>query len=90
MGYGTYIRVYGYGTSNDWQVQLARQLNRDDWTWTELTAYQQSGTTANTCTAITFGPLSAEEAQAIKNDGLLIVHGKNFVVNYINIDNSGF
>ena len=90
MGYGTYIRVYGYGTSNDWQVQLARQLNRDDWTWTELTAYQQSGTTANTSTAITFGPLSAEEAQAIKNDGLLIVHGKNFVVNYINIDNSGF
>ena len=89
MGNGTYIRIYGYGTSNDWQVQLAHQLNQEPWTWTELTSYQQTGTNVNTSTTIEFGPLSAEEAQAIKDDGRLYVHGKNFVVKYIDIDNSG-
>ena len=89
MGNGTYIRIYGYGTSNDWQVQLAHQLNQEPWTWTELTSYQQTGTNVNTSTTIEFGPLSAEEAQAIKDDGKLYVHGKNFVVKYIDIDNTG-
>ena len=89
MGNGTYIRIYGYGTSNDWQVQLAHQLNQEPWTWTELTSYQQTGTNVNTSTTIEFGRLSAEEAQAIKDDGKLYVHGKNFVVKYIDIDNSG-
>ena len=87
MGYGTYIRIYGYGTSNNWQVQLARQLNQDP--WTELDAYRRTGSFVNTSTTIEFGPLSAEEVQAIKDDGKLYVHGKNFVVKYIDIDNTG-
>lgn len=89
MGDGTYIRIYGYGTSNNWQVQLARQLNQYPWTWTELDAYRRTGSFVNTSTTIEFGPLSAEEVQAIKDDGKLYVHGKNFVVKYIDIDNSG-
>ena len=89
MGDGTYIRIYGYGTSNNWQVQLARQLNQDPWTWTELENYQRTGHSVNTSATIAFGPLSAEEVQAIKDDGKLYVHGKNFVVKYIDIDNTG-
>ena len=89
MGNGTYIRIYGYGTSNNWQVQLARQLNQDPWTWTGLENYQRTGHSVNTSATIAFGPLSAEEVQAIKDDGKLYVHGKNFVVKYIDIDNSG-
>jgi hypothetical protein len=89
MGDGTYIRIYGYGTSNNWQVQLARQLNQYPWTWTELENYQRTGSFVNKSTTIEFGPLSAEEVQAIKDDGKLYVHGKNFVVKYIDIDNSG-
>ena len=89
MGDGTYIRIYGYGTSNNWQVQLARQLNQDPWTWTELENYQRTGHSVNTSATIAFGPLSAEEVQDIKDDGKLYVHGKNFVVKYIDIDNSG-
>ncbi len=90
MGDGTYIRIYGYGTSNNWQVQLARQLNQEpSWTWTELENYQRTGHSVNTSATIAFGPLSAEEVQAIKDDGKLYVHGKNFVVKYIDIDNSG-
>jgi hypothetical protein len=87
MGDGTYIRIYGYGTSNNWQVQLARQLNQDP--WTELENYQRTGHSVNTSATIAFGPLSAEEVQAIKDDGKLYVHGKNFVVKYIDIDNTG-
>lgn len=89
MGDGTYIRIYGYGTSNNWQVQLARQLNQDPWTWKELENYQRTGHSVNTSATIAFGPLSAEEVQAIKDDGKLYVHGKNFVVKYIDIDNTG-
>ena len=88
MGGGTYIRIYGYGTSNNWQVQLARQLNQDPWTWTELENYQRTGHSVNTSATIEFA-LSAEEVQAIKDDGKLYVHGKNFVVKYIDIDNTG-
>ena len=87
MGDGTNIRIYGYGTSNNWQVQLARQLNQDP--WTELENYQRTGSFVNKSTTIEFGPLSAEEVQAIKDDGKLYVHGKNFVVKYIDIDNTG-
>jgi len=90
MGDGTYIRIYGYGTSNNWRVQLARQLNQAPlWTWTELDNYQRTGSFVNKSTTIEFGPLSAEEVQAIKDDGKLYVHGKNFVVKYIDIDNTG-
>ena len=87
MGNGTYIRIYGYGTSNNWQVQLARQLNQDP--WTELDDYRRTGSFVNTSTTIDFGPLSAEEVKDIKDDGKLYVHGKNFVVKYIDIDNTG-
>lgn len=88
MGVGTYIDIYGYGTSNDWRIQTARQETRDDWTWTDLTNYQRGGSTVNTSTVIEFGPLTAAEVQAIRADGKLVVYGKNFVVKYIDIDNS--
>lgn len=90
MGNGTFIRIYGYGTSNDWQVQLARQQDASPWKWTDMTnEYVQSGNSVNTSTTIEFGPLPADSAQAVIDDGRLIVLGKNFVVKYIKIDNSG-
>ena len=89
IGEGTYIDIYGYGTSNDWRVQTARQKNSDPWTWTDLTKYQRGASTVNASTVIEFGPLTAEEAEAIKQDGKLVIYGKNFVVKYVDIDNSG-
>jgi hypothetical protein len=89
MGDGTYVRIYGYGTTNDWFVMLAHQQTVSPWHWTNLESCQQSGSSVNTSTTITFGPLSAEEAQAIKDDGKFIVHGRNFVVKHVDIDNSG-
>ena len=89
MGNGTYIRIYGYGTSNDWQVQLARQQVANPWTWTDMTnVYHQWGSTVNTSTTIEFGPLPADSARAVITDGKLVVLGKNFVVKYVKIDNS--
>jgi len=87
MGAGSYVRVYGYGTTNDWAIQICRQKNADPWTWTNID--YEGGSTPYVSTVIEFGPFNAEDARAIKLDGKFIVQGKNFVVKYIDIDNSG-
>ena len=83
VGNGTVVRVYGYGTSSDWHVKLARQeTNWVDIDW-------KTGSTSYTFTEPLTFTLNAEQATNLKNSGTLIVYGKDYVVKYVDIDNSG-
>jgi hypothetical protein len=82
IGAGTYVRVYGYGITNDWAIQICRQ-NTSNWKWNNIE--YQGGSDQYVSKVIEFGPFDATTAQAIKDDGKFIVQGNNFVVKYIDI-----
>jgi hypothetical protein len=83
VGNGTVVRVYGYGTSSDWHVKLARQETN----WVDIDWI--TGSTSYTFTKPLTFTLNAEQATNLKNSGTLIVYGKDYVVKYVDIDNSG-
>ena len=83
VGNGTIVRVYGYGTSNDWHVKLARQETE----WIDIE--EKTGSDSYTFTEPLTFTLNAEQATNLKNSGTLIVYGKDYVVKYVDIDNSG-
>ena len=85
VGNGTVVRVYGYGTSSDWHVKLASQIGAD---WEDI-ADEKTGTDSYVYTQPLTFTLSAEDAASVKTDGILIVYGKDYVVKYVVIDNSG-
>ena len=83
VGNGTIVRVYGYGTSNDWHVKLARQETE----WIDIE--EKTGSDSYTFTEPLTFTLNAEQATKLKNSGILIIYGKDYVVRYVYIDNSG-
>ena len=83
VGNGTIVRVYGYGTSNDWHVKLARQETE----WIDIE--EKKGSNSYTFTEPLTFTLNDEQATKLKNSGILIIYGKDYVVRYVYIDNSG-
>jgi len=83
VGNGTVIRVYGYGTSSDWHVKTAYQTTE----WNDIE--EKKGSNSYVFTEPLSFTLTAEAATHLKNSGTLIIYGKDYVVKYVDIDNSG-
>ena len=81
VGNGTIVRVYGYGTSNDWHVKLARQETE----WVDIE--EKTGSDSYTFTEPLTFTLNAEQATNLKNSGILIIYGKDYVVRYVTVEN---